>query len=494
MPKTPGIKKLKPGTYKIRATVVCPKTNTRKDIRKVVHCRSAREAERELFQLIQDAEMGKLRAPRVRVSEYCVSWLEGRKHRLKTSTRSRHAYNLKYIAEGLGDIYMDALTPGDVMKFMANMAEKYSGSSCQGVLRVLRTMTRDAVVELDLARWPCERVKNPKPPKQYSEEDPNLLNLDELGEFLHAAQEVENEWYPLIYFLVFTGCRFGEATALRWEDIDNQKKVIRVRRNHYRGVLQETTKTGTSRTLPLSKGLKEVLSMQRELLVVTHPEGWESGWVFPNKTGRLQDVGALGKAMKRILAKTTIKHRVTPHGLRRTLNNTLRQVAEGEVLRSITGHVTEAMSEHYSHVSLGEKHGAVKRMEALVEATRLKEDQKRQQAQDPATGDSSAPRVEGLVSGLIWAGFTDQPRSTNRAAAKPAPATAPAEETPRHTAVASDMPRGTLVAVKGGSEMDVAHLVAHRSPRTLYALPSVTPEGAKKAEVSSTSAGDPTET
>ena len=33
------------------------------------------------------------------------------------------------------------------------------------------------------------------------------------------------------------------------------------------------------------------------------------------------------------------------------MNNLLRQVAQGEVVRAVTGHVTERMTEHYSHVA-----------------------------------------------------------------------------------------------------------------------------------------------
>ncbi len=46
--------------------------------------------------------------------------------------------------------------------------------------------------------------------------------------------------------------------------------------------------------------------------------------------------------------------RVTIHGLRRTFNNLSRQVAGEIVARSITGHVTQAMTEHYSHVDAKE--------------------------------------------------------------------------------------------------------------------------------------------
>jgi integrase len=34
------------------------------------------------------------------------------------------------------------------------------------------------------------------------------------------------EHYPLISFLVYTGVRFSEAAALRWDDIDEGRGII----------------------------------------------------------------------------------------------------------------------------------------------------------------------------------------------------------------------------------------------------------------------------
>ena len=49
------------------------------------------------------------------------------------------------------------------------------------------------------------------------------------------------------------------------------------------------------------------------------------------------------------------------HGFRRTANDLLRRVAPGQVVRAITGHVTEEMTEHYSHVDMGERREASER-------------------------------------------------------------------------------------------------------------------------------------
>lgn len=57
---------------------------------------------------------------------------------------------------------------------------------------------------------------------------------------------------------------------------------------------------------------------------------------------------------------------MTTHGLRRTFNNLSRQVAGEIVTRSITGHVTQEMTEHYSHVDRSEKLAAVGKVVRLV--------------------------------------------------------------------------------------------------------------------------------
>lgn len=55
------------------------------------------------------------------------------------------------------------------------------------------------------------------------------------------------------------------------------------------------------------------------------------------------------------LCKRAKVRRITPHGLRRTFNDLGRRVCEKIVLQAITGHSTDRMTEHYSHVDHTEK-------------------------------------------------------------------------------------------------------------------------------------------
>ena len=153
--------------------------------------------------------------------------------------------------------------------------------------------------------------------------------------------------------------------AFRWGDIDEEAGVIHVKRAQWSGVVN-STKTGTVRSVPL---VPEVAAVIREHRVTLAAQGFgvgESDWVFPDKGGGLLPRCSLRHPMERALRRAKISKRVTPHGLRRTFNNLARQVAGDIVTRSITGHVTEAMTEHYSHVGLGEKLKAANNIVRLV--------------------------------------------------------------------------------------------------------------------------------
>jgi len=172
-------------------------------------------------------------------------------------------------------------------------------------------------------------------------------------------RDTEPAHYPLALTLALTGIRYGEATALRWADIDEVGGAIRIERAQWHGIVGET-KTGNVRTVPLTAELAEVLRDR------CRTARGAAGWVFANGDGGLLGPCALRFPLQRALARAGITKRVTVHGLRRTFNNLSRQVAGNIVTRAITGHVTEEMTEHYSHVDRAEKLRAADQVVALT--------------------------------------------------------------------------------------------------------------------------------
>jgi integrase len=79
-----------------------------------------------------------------------------------------------------------------------------------------------------------------------------------------------------------------------------------------------------------------------------------SGLVFPARGGEMHRGSPLRRPLEQACAKAGVA-RVTAHGLRRTFNNDGRKVGAREVLKSITGHDTDAMTEHYSLIAADEK-------------------------------------------------------------------------------------------------------------------------------------------
>lgn len=352
----PGIKKLPNGKFEIRVKTTDPKTGREKDIKKVVTATNAAQAN-EMREHLRRAtlEAETTRNERLRVREYAERWLRGKAPALKKSSLYRYAETLDlHILPQLGDYYLDALSPADVTAWRD--AQIGRPATVNGRLRVLRTMLRDAVADLDLPRDPCGRVRTLR--EKRDEDDPNRLTSEELRELLEVFRRDHAEWYPLVLTLALTGARFGEASALKWTDIDEKNGVIRIRRSHWRGTV-DSTKTGSSRTVPLPDVLRDALRDQRRRLVVEQNPGLSEGWVFPSRAGTLLFGPSLRKPMRAACRTLGLDRRQTIHGLRRTFNNLVRQVATGEVVRSMTGHVTEAMTEHYSHVELEEKRRAV---------------------------------------------------------------------------------------------------------------------------------------
>ncbi len=263
----------------------------------------------------------------------------------------------------IGHVAIGELAPADVEWMLDELGQNYSGHTVRGALRVLRTMTRDAQAEFGLVTWACARVAAPAV-GGYTEEEPNLLFAEEVSAVLGAMNPVVR---CITSLMMFTGLRFCEASAIKWTDVDDEHGCIRIHRSQYRGVVAERTKTGKSRTVPMGPHLAEILRDHRKKLLEQQHPGLESGWVFPSRKGTPLYTGALSSHVAKAAKAAGVSRRVTPHGLRRSFNNLVRQVeADTIVIKSITGHSTEAMREHYSHVSIAEKQTAQGKVLSLL--------------------------------------------------------------------------------------------------------------------------------
>lgn len=166
----------------------------------------------------------------------------------------------------------------------------------------------------------------------------------------------------------------GATPDVLWDD-----GVILVRRSHTLGdELMKTTKTGLRQRITVPSEVMDVLKWHIATQLVT-PEQKASELLFPAEDGSFRSEAFLKKAFPIVGGLIGLKKRFTPRGMRRTFND-LARVAQVEALvtRSISGHLTEQMREHYSTVSPVEQRESIGRVLRLVHS---------------GTGEGSAPEA-----------------------------------------------------------------------------------------------------
>ena len=135
-----------------------------------------------------------------------------------------------------------------------------------------------AVDNGDLPRNPCRNLGRllAKVKRQQSEEvdHVNAWSREEVAELLKVASAEEPRFYPLLAFLLHTGCRRSDSLGLKWEDVDFTGSRILIRRALVRGKMG-TPKSGRARYVVLSPALAAILS---DLFAQRRRECLARGW------------------------------------------------------------------------------------------------------------------------------------------------------------------------------------------------------------------------
>ena len=176
-------------------------------------------------------------AKRVRLEDYAKSWLTGRLPTLKPSTAARYADTLdRFILPGLGDFYLAALDSKDVLAWFEAVSANKAATTANGYLRVLKTVAADAVAQYKLPFNPTSRIRAipERGEEELESDDPvNMFTVEEMGSFMEALRVRWPQWYTMLYLQFAMACRFSEVSALRWDDVDWTKEIIRIRRGNW---------------------------------------------------------------------------------------------------------------------------------------------------------------------------------------------------------------------------------------------------------------------
>jgi integrase len=241
------------------------------------------EARKELRRLIRSGDIGEHVEPdKITVAQWIKDWLDAgapgrRKKRVSERTLERYADLLRvHVVPTLGPRRLQALQATEIDKLYADMATAAAISPrTQHHVHVvlgsaLSTATRKGMLSIN----PMLRVEQVP---TVSDFDPEAED-DDIGEGLSDA-ELRNliegfetsTIFPIVVAAAATGARRNELLALRWTDLDPEKRTLRIERaweqTKKHGLRLKAPKTQRGlRTIDLDAGTVSVLLKERETL------------------------------------------------------------------------------------------------------------------------------------------------------------------------------------------------------------------------------------
>lgn len=191
----------------------------------------------------------------------------------KSTLYDYRSYFKNDIDEPLGDLPLTTLSRDDIARWMQGLSETgASGKTIANKHGFLSSALNAAVRAGRITANPAAGQRLPTSERQ----EMVCLSHEEFSRLLGNFTEF---WRPLVEFLVSSGCRWGEATALKPSDIDRVNGTVRItrawKRTYDRGGYEiGPPKTKKSvRTINVPKTVLDKLDYSNE-------------WVFLNKAGR----------------------------------------------------------------------------------------------------------------------------------------------------------------------------------------------------------------
>lgn len=134
------------------------------------------------------------------------------------------ALNRRYL-DSIQALPLPLVTRAHVTAIVNDLETKVSSKTIKNVVHMLSSAMALAVEEGHITKNPCRRVRLPKP--SLDAIDARFL---EPHEFARLLAEIPAHYKPLILFLVGTGLRWSEATALAPRHVSIERGTVRVDR------------------------------------------------------------------------------------------------------------------------------------------------------------------------------------------------------------------------------------------------------------------------
>ncbi len=342
-------------------------------IRRTVSAKTRAEVVRKLKKLSREIDDGLVTAERAPTLEVLFErwFVDVMAREVVRSTIDNYRSIVKFhILPTHGRKKVDELTVAEVDRLLAaKIAAGLSPSTVHRIRAVLSQCLDQGI------RWgvtPRNVARLSRSPKLVRAEG-RTLSPEQARALLASLKGHRNE--ALYTLMLSTGLRRGEALGLRWEDVDLERGVARVKRSLKREgghIVTADTKTLKSRrAVNLPEPVVELLARhrdQQEKERVDLGEAWrETGFVFTSSIGTPIDPRNLYRDFQKVCENAELSH-WHPHELRHSAASLM--LASGvklQVVSQVLGHSSIRMTaDVYGHILDPDREQAAKAMTAVL--------------------------------------------------------------------------------------------------------------------------------
>jgi integrase len=307
---------------------------------------------------------------KITVKDYFKEWLS-RRHNLSQNTKKLYKTFLNNHLNFFENVQLNDVTPLMVQRFIDSLHQRYSSGYVKRIYSILRKGLNDAVNLELIRRNVADQIEKPR---EQREKPIEVFTVEELKEFIKIAEKTTR--YAIAFkILAHTGMRRGELLALTWDDIDFERKTIRINKTllKHQRTIQHSTKTKQStRVIAISNYLVEELKKHKQIQEIEKAENEnyeDNNLVICTVNGTSVYVDNLTRAFRNTYKKMKLEKDITLHSLRHThATLLLQQNVHMKVVSERLGHASIKMTmDTYSHLLPSIQETAAEKFEQLFE-------------------------------------------------------------------------------------------------------------------------------
>jgi integrase len=271
------------------------------------------------------------------VGEYLTRHIDHLTGLEEQTIRQYRAYLKNDIGPHLGDIPLSRLTREDIALWIKAIEVNASAKTVKNKRDFLGGVLNQAVKDAAIGSNPCTGVKLARSERK----EMVFLTREEYGVIRDA---VTAHWQPMVEFLVTSGCRFSEATALRPSDVDRTANTVRI--------TKAWKKADAGYKLGPPKTARSVRTINVPVAVLDALD-YSGDWLFLNRAGGpVRTHGFNPRVWYPALQRAQLEKRPRVHDLRHTCASWL--IAAGvplPVIQRRLGHESiETTVDVYGHL------------------------------------------------------------------------------------------------------------------------------------------------